>query len=289
VPEDPVTDTSRVLDVTKILDRAIADAVSAAAGKKVASAKPTIGTLILFDAGDTAIANAASAIKSGYYMSGTLQGVSTWKELTAALAKYSTIQTLVMFFHSAGGQLIFESENPTAASVRERLAASATKVTGTIRFEGCNIMLEPVTTAYLVSGIAGPSAVVSGYTYYSLFNHLTISGFSRDQAQALLNSYADFWIPATPTADAIAASKTPLKLWQRWFRDEYNEDPLPQRPAGTDPPKGFVPLSRLEQRTVKSGDDAVKLEGELQAAPVHPAALVTVHNIAAVAAKYQRP
>lgn len=284
--DDPVTDTTRIVDVKKILDDAIASAVKAAGRSKPGPVKPTIGTLILFDASDKAVANAASAIKSGYYKSGALQGVSTWKELSTALAKHSTIQTLVMFFHSAGGQLIFEGENPTAASVQERLAGSGVKVTGAVRFEGCNIMLEPVTTAYLVSGITSPGAVVSGYTYYSIFNHLKVSGFSPDKAQAFLDSYADFWVPGTPSADAIAASGTELKLWQRWFRDDYVEDPLPPRAAGANPPKGFVPMSKLAQRTLKAGDDAVALEKEFQTAPVHPAALVTIRNIAAAAAKY---
>jgi hypothetical protein len=285
VPDDPVTDTSKILDSKTFLDDAIAAAVKAASAPSPLPAKPRIGTLILFDAGDAHLKKAVGAVKSGYYPGGTLQGVQTWKELTAALATYSTIDTLVMFFHSAGGQLIFESENSTAEDVMHHLAASGTKVTGAIRFEGCNIMLEPVTTAYLVCGIAGPSATVTGYTNYSLFNDVTASaGFSTAQAQALLDSFADFWIPGTPSAEAIAATKTPLTMWLRWFRNEYNEDPLPKRPTGADPPKGFVPEGRLEQRTANSAEQALRLEKEFEA-PVPPATLVIVRNIAAVAIK----
>ncbi|HET7418460.1 MAG TPA: hypothetical protein VFJ61_12630 [Solirubrobacterales bacterium] len=286
MPDDPVTDTSKILDTKTFLDDAIASAVKAAGAPR---AKPAIGTLILYDAGETAIAKAAGAIQSGFYSSGTLVGVRTWRELTAALARYSSISTLVLFFHSAGGQLIFEGEDPTAEDVRKRFAASGVKVTGAIRFEGCNIMLNPVTTAYLVSGIAGAGAAVSGYTHFSLFNDITVPpGFPRAQAQALLASYAGFWIPGTPGADSVAASRAALKLWLRWFRDEYDETPVPARAAGAEPPRGFIPTSKLEERTVTSGEDALTLEKELDV-PVHPAARVTVTDIAAVAAKHGSP
>jgi len=285
VPDDPVTDTGRVLDVSKVVDTAAVTAAPTVGAKPAPTAKPTITTLILYDLGDADITAAAPVLKSGYYPGGALQGVQTWKEMTAALAKYSTINTLVMFFHSAGGQLIFEGENPTAQFINQQLAASGAKVTGAIRFEGCNIMLAPVTTAYLVAGIAGPSATVSGYTFYSLYNHVTVSGLPRDQAQALLDSYAGFWVPGTPTADSIAAAKSQLTLWQRWFRSGYDKAPIPPRTPGADPPRGFVPVSKLEQRGAKSADEALKLEKELEA-PVNPAALVTVHNITGVAAKH---
>jgi hypothetical protein len=286
--DQPVTDPGRIVDVAKIIDTTAftANPTSKAAAQLAPPTKPTINTLILYDA--TISAGEAQALQSGYYPKGTLTGVRTWKELTLALGGYSFIRTLVLFFRSVGGQLIFE-DNPAPEIAKARLTSSATQVTGEVKFEGCNIMLAPVTAAYLVSGIVGSGAAVSGYTHYSLFMPVAAPpGLSQEKAQDLLNQYAGYWIPGTPTAAELAASNSERQLWVRYFRELEGAAPLPPQTPGASPPSGFVPKNKLKERIVKTGKEAVELQKKERAASIHPPTFLTVRHVAAVA-KFPRP
>lgn len=282
---DPVTDTSKILDTKTFLDDAIAAAVKAASTPNPQPAKAGTGTLILYDAGDAVITDDIPALEK-LYPGGIPKGVKTWRDLTAALSSHQTIATLVLFFHSAAGKLLFDG-SPKPQEVKARLAASKAKVTGAIRFEGCNIMRAPVTAAYMVSGIAGSVAVVSGYTYYSIFNAVKVTpGLSLSEAKKVWDPYAPYWVDRSLSPEKLVAIKTAMTLWQRWFRVDLDVSPLPEY-AGH---KVHVPLSKLEEKTVTPAG-AVKLQQELDSEDtlVIPAARVTVGDIAATAAKFPLP
>lgn len=288
MPDDPVTDTSRILDVSQVVGTSAVTAPATPGGSKgPAPAKPSISTLFLYDAADSRIATPAASVQAAYYAGATVKGVNSWAELTAALANYSTIETLIVFVHSDGGQMIFAGDNPTADDIAERFAKSAVKVSKAIRFEGCNIMCDPATTAQMVARIAEPGAVVSGYTYYSIIMDVNINvptGTPPEAVQKTLDSYAGYWFPGTPKAAEIAASEGDTRLWVRYFRDVFDEAKLPPRGPDGLPPKGFVALSSLEPRSVSSREQADQLQAEMDQ-PVHAAAIVTVRDIAAVAGK----
>lgn len=285
--EDPVTDTATVTDRDPVTNTNVADKGGATgpADKAAAQAKakPKIDQLFIYDAslGD----EFPTAIRDAYYAGAKLAKISDWNDVKAALSKYSEIGILIIDTHSTPGNLLIGGNSPTLTQQQTNLTSTGVKVTGQIVFEGCKIMGDPVAVAKLVSGIAGPGARVSGYTLFSVtmpFELLLDGNNDADGIRAALDPHAQFLLPGSPTADALAGTSGAVKFYKRWFRNDYVEDPIPDVPTGSFPPKGIFSRSGMSPLQVGTKKQATDLRADYLS-PAALAKFVTITDIPAVA------
>lgn len=291
-PDHPVTDTATVTRTEPVVDTRVADS-GEVTGQRPSrgQSRPTINTLVLHDATDSGIAPYAEPFRKAYYDSGRGQGVRTWRQLIAAIARYEEIDRLVLLMHGAPGRLIFGGGGRTeAAEVRDRLARARTTVTRSLVFENCNVMGDPVGAAVMGSRVCAPGAIVGGFTFFALFAPIVMSVPDVDhpdvgQVEEVLEGYRDYWLPGTPrTVREIAASREDT-FYIHWYRRqiEHGEDPAlpPLRTPGQLRQRAFRKRDEMTARRVTTRDEAEALRSEFES--THPGLRVTVTNVAAVA------
>lgn len=278
-PRHPVTDASSVLNAATLTQTSVANTKAASGGGSSAAKGPSINTLMLYDKEDDGISKFAPILARAYYPGATLVGVDSLAGLAAALSKYSRIGTLVIDVHSAPGQLLIGSHNPTTSMVRQALAKTGVTVQSKIVFEGCMIMQDPIDTCQMVECICGPNTQVAGFTYFSITNTFDIDFrefHDADEIQAFYDGFTmDYMVPGLPSAKASTGKV--ITHGRRWFRDQYDET-LPED-------GNFLHIESLESLTpykIGNAQDALKAEADFSG-PVVPAAKVTVTNVSAVA------
>lgn len=285
--DDPVTDTGGITDRAPVNRSSATDkkGVTAPADKEKqnAAAKPSIGKLLIYDA--SLGADFPTALRDTYYIGAKLVPIKTWADIQTALSKYSSIGTLIVDTHSTPGNLLIDHRSPAESKQREALASTGVKVTGAIIFEGCSIMADPAATAKLVSGIAGPSTRVSGFTYFSITQVISITlggSETKSEVRQMFERHGDYLLPHSKSPDKLAGTKASFKLYKRWFRAELNESPLPDHTPGSFPPKGVKNKNDMTKVTVSNKEKAAEVKADADT-PVPSGYFVTVDNIKAVA------
>ncbi|SER78390.1 hypothetical protein SAMN05421690_10762 [Nitrosomonas sp. Nm51] len=284
-PNNPVTDDNGVTSRDAVTATPVADKSSLVKPKSKQqqnkSAKPKIDKLFVYDA--SLGVGPATAIRDSFYKGAKLEPITTWSDLVTVLSRYSEIKTLVLDTHSIPGNLLIDGNSPSTDDQKNRLTATAVQVTGRIIFEGCSIMGDPATTAKLVSGITGPSASVTGYTFFSVVDSITVELIGDEDEEGIktaLEPFKQYLLPGNPSAKSLAGKSGPVDLYRRWFRRDLDET----SPENETDQRAIKQRSDMTDVRVRTAEDAERVRSEYQS-PVEPAYIVTIEDVQAVKAE----
>ena len=198
--------------------------------------------------------------------------VNSWQELSKLLQEYKSIEQLVLMFHGTPGSLIISDEHKSLSEVNDIFAGQNPNIKQ-IDFEGCSVgegADELVPFARLFN-----SSKVTAWNHFWI-NQIFEVDIPKDVDVEVLEGqiaqYKGYFLSGTPTLDELAKKPGKHTLVVEWFRNDFNEDPLPPPPTPGDldtRSKSFKPRSAATSRRIKS-DEAKKLAEEYGKKPVLP-------------------
>jgi hypothetical protein len=187
-----------------------------------------------------------------------MKTAKSWEDLARKIKRYRKIDRLVLSFHGAPGALIVGSHykeldstfvkdlftKPERAKKVPRGAGNPSKLVpfrltkiDRIDIESCNVAKRPdmmVAFAKLFH-----AKRISGWTYFRVLTFVTLDlsqGVTEAQVRELITrrKYKEYLLPDNPTPAQIAEKakkeRYKVRLLAMWFRDSYDDSPLPDNP-----------------------------------------------------------
>lgn len=256
--------------------------------------RPTVNTLFIHDTNANPPLLYMNLVQQFYYPNATVVGIANWEQLTQALSQYSQIQTLVINAHGEPGSLAIGGRGPSVSEMRSYFGRSQVRITEAIRFESCNVMRNPVSTAQMVQDIVTPEAEVRGYTLYMKHAPIYVqipSGSSEAEIQRnYLDLYRGYWCPGTPTASYLVAHPGPHTLLLQWFGSDMSLDLPPQRTSPTQlRSRSHVSRSQMTEHRVNTFSEAAAVRSRYASPGEITLEEIIITNVADVAnARSQR-
>lgn len=187
----------------------------------------------------------------------------TWPDLAKAIGKFSRIDTLILSYHGAPGQLsVGGTHRGIGESPVKKDFQKVKTVVGAIHIESCNIAQDPV-------GLAGfgsllQATTVSGFTWYGVHEMVKIKvgkGSTSADVAKLRRRFEKFFVDA-PSAEEMADSPRTYQVYTLWYRSELSTDQPPEPdPTSLGPRRPFKPRSEAKEREVTvDGAPAIKAE-----------------------------
>lgn len=257
-----------------------------ASAKRTNARRKSVTSVFVFDR--ELSETTARRLRNALYSGAQLAGVDDWKELVAGLRKFDRIGTLVFLTHSIRGELLLGGNAPTAAAQRELLASTGVRVTTAVRFEGCSIMQKPISVAKIIADISSSGTTATGHTLFSVTQTMDVDvprGTTAAAVEAVIAGKKRYLVANQKTAAQMAAKPGKHQLLRRWFRDDLSDDSPPDLAPGELPDRRFLPFDSLTPISIANRADAVTAEARYASTPVTPAEVVTLSNIAALAAE----
>lgn len=154
----------------------------------------------------------------------------TWADIAAFVKLYDSIDQLVMFYHGVPGQI---EVHQTFTSLSDRTVLSNfTAPLPTIKeinFEACNVGNK--IADMIPFGKALGVSKMTAFTFFWVTSNkiVNVTGFTGAQIGAAFADDAGYVLPY----DWNDVVKTPgdHKIWEEWFRANFNNDPLPPKGA----------------------------------------------------------
>jgi len=229
--------------------------------------------------------------QQAFYPHASVVGVANWDEFTQALARYSSIQTLIICVHGSQGGLEIAGRIPTQRQTYDYFRNTGARVTETIHFECCNVMRDPVFASHIVADIVDPGTRVIGYTLYHMSGHITVEfpiGISVAECQAILDRYiwpgqGTYWFPDTPTASWLASNPGTHTLHLHWFGSRGSNLP-PPRTQGRFRSRDHIFRETLVDRNISNYREAAEIRNIHIRGPEPIPLRIIITDVAAVSA-----
>ena len=256
--------------------------VSQAPGKRKSRVRPRKRqTYLLFVSDGTITVNNFQEVTSLFakyaYGVRSVEFISSWEQLSALLGTYASIERLILSFHSSKGSIIIGGVL-RALNIKEviSLFSGHKPKIREIDFESCNVGSAPhiiIPFAKLFN-----AEVVKAWNYYGIRQIVTVpSKMLSDQNIELLNrKYKNYFLKGQLSLNELAKKPGKHNVVLEWFRDEYDESPIPDPPTDEERKKGnydtrdkeFVPRKNAKEVFLRSENNAKEYYREYGKSPV---------------------
>jgi hypothetical protein len=251
----------------------------APSGKKSEKGKdqPKLKTatkLFITQAGDPENLKFANAYANQVLKGAEIRSANSWDELSAVLREYQSIEQVVLMFHGSPGSLTIGGVNKSLDKVGNLFPAPNPKIKQ-IDFEACSVG-EGADELVPFARIFGASTV-RAWSYFHYFITTKVSIPEKMDSQGLnslrdqLAKYSGYFLPGTPSVDALAKKPGTYDLVAEWFRIDLNTDPLPPAPGpGDQDQRGKTFKRRSDAKPRRTSSDKVKELRKLYESPTRP-------------------
>ncbi len=211
------------------------------------------GTLLFTDTDGKAKAQAYARY---VYLGARVVVADSWKALAKKLARYSHINTLLLYYHGIPGELIIGGVGKDLSTVGSVFGRKRPRIES-IDSMACNVANQPKKMIPFAKLFG--ATTISGWNHYSV-TQLVVQTVPKNvdvaALRAIMQKHAAYWVPRTPTAAQMAARPGTWVLLSNWFRLEFDETSPPPTPPGVLPQtQKWRPRSHVQEMRVSSDDN----------------------------------
>lgn len=206
--------------------------------------------------------------------------MGSWEELAKLLQEYKSIKRLVIYLHGIPGALLLGGVGEDLDKVGEKyFKDKKMPKVGQLDLEACSVAESPEKTVPFAKLFQAEK--VTAWNYFHVGEKITINvpvGVDKAKLEGILKANKGYLLENTPSASEMAAKPGKYEIGAEWFRDDYNDDPLPPPSGGGLDPreKTFKMRSKKAEVTLKSLDEVKAYVDKYKDDPVRPLEHVTI-------------